>query len=287
MRVWYGLLFCLFSTFSTAAWAKDEFVLWKRNFDRPELFEIIQLAAELTREEYGDYQITSSAEFEQGRAFFYLGEGEHLNVVVGGMDREREEKHLPVYIPVDRGLLGFRLCLTTPDKFTNFKEVLTLDDFRDSNLSIGVGSHWPDRKILNKNELLSINVPVYQHLFDMLEVGRFDCFLRSISEVDAELQVVQDRGIEAESELAFVYPAADFLFVSKKSPRLQERLEKGLIQAVASGQFQEYFEKYHSDKLMKHHFFTRRFLFLSNRELSEKAKQAINRYGVASFAAGL
>ena len=263
--------------------AKDRIVLWRSNYLTESNLAFIQLAAELTRAEYGDYEIVPSEALEQGRAFANINKPNDINVIISGIDLDREEETSPIYIPLDRGLTGFRVCLVTKGSESIFNDINTLRDFRRHKMYIGVGAHWPDKDIMSFNRLPVTTSPITEDLYSMLEMHRFDCFSRSIKEVTENLKAHPDNEIVIEKNVAFIYPLADFIYVSKAEIKLKERLEKGLELAINNGQFYELFKKYYKDSLREHDLYGRKLFFLKNNNMSEQARAAINKYGIASF----
>lgn len=125
--------------------------------------------------------------------------------------------------------------------------------------------------------------PVHSQLFDMLAKGRFDCFLRSIGEIAYEMEKYPTQGIVIEKNVAFVYPLAQFMFVSPAQKRIHSRLKKGLIAAKENGQYKKYFDKHYLHLMKDYRFYNRKLFFLNTPNLSQKSLKAINQYGIASF----
>lgn len=277
------LLISLMLIVTPSVYSTDDIVVWNRTYEKAALLEIIQMAATLSEPEFGPFTLRRSRPIEQGRAFISLADGELLNVMVAGISSEREILGLPIYIPLDRGLLGFRVCLQHEDS-RSLENITSLTDFTDNRIVVGVGSHWPDRKILESNGLKVMHSPVYEQLFPMLNKGRFDCFLRSMHEVDSELVTHQDLNLAVDDFISIIYPQADFAFVSVKYPRIHQRLQLGLKRAIEQGLFSEHFEKHYAATLERHNLYGRKLIILDNPDLSIEAFDAINEYGLASFA---
>ena len=244
---------------------------------------MVTLAAELTKDEYGSYLIEPSIEMEQGRAFAQLTHNQDVNLVIGGVDKERERTARTIYFPLSRGLLGFRLCLINESKPNIFYNLESVKDFKKASLTIGLGTHWPDRKIIESNGLQTMPSPVSSSLIDMLSAHRFDCFLRSIGEVEYELKTYADRQVMLDEHIAFIYPFANFIFINPANERLHERLRKGLLLASKNNKFNQHFNKHYRNLLYTYKLYERKLFFLKNPNLSEKASNAINQYGIASF----
>lgn len=78
---------------------------------------------------------------------------------------------------------------------------------------------------------------LYEALFNMLRKKRFDCFLRSVIEVEDELRQHPDLA------LVFRYPLALLFFVSPNYPELAQRIKLGLQRARKTGDFDRIFEE--------------------------------------------
>lgn len=275
-------LFAIFISTSSLAKTPNSVRVWNRNFDKSFHLEVIKMALELSRSKYGDYSIESSPPMEQGRVFTELGSGALVNVVIAGISKVREQDYHPILIPLDKGLLGFRICLVNNTR-VSFEDVHTLKDFSKRDILIGVGTHWPDRQIYEANGLKVLSTPLYENLFDMLEKRRFDCLPRSVNELDVEIKAHLSQNFIAEESIALIYPSADFMFVSKAHPRLKERMAFGIKKAFDTGEFSRLFERYYSEILQKYNFYNRKLLILENPLLSIEAQKAINQYGIATF----
>lgn len=268
---------------SFAAHTKDTIILWDDNYDNEPSAAFIRLAAELTKEDYGDYDIIPSLPYEQGRAFLSLDEPGQVNVMIVSVSQRREEQASVIYVPLERGLAGFRICLVKNEKKDAFAGINTLRDFRKRKLYIGVGAHWPDREVLEANNLPVATSPITDDLYAMLNAERFDCFSRNIKEISGNLVDKSQLDIGVDQHIAFIYPSANFIHVSKNAPRIKERLETGLQRAIDNGEFYALFDKYYKNSLLKHNLYGRKLFFLKNDNMSQKAKDAINQYGIASF----
>ncbi len=272
----------LLTSYFSTVYAKDQIILWQRNYERPAFRDFVILAAEKTKAEYGEYEILPSVNMEQGRAFSDLIRGKTLNLAIAGSSEDREAQHLTIYIPIDRGLLGFKICLITDDN-PGFSGIDTVKDFNQKNLLIGAGTHWPDRRIYELNGLRTVHSSTYELLFEMLKRRRFDCFLRSLNEIEPEAIKYAPKGVVAEKHVAFVYPYAAFMFVSKTTPRLKERLEKGLKMAIEDRSFYELFDKHYLDIMKKYDFYNRKLIIFQRTNASPKILDTVNQYGIASF----
>ncbi len=216
---------------------------WNLLLDHPNpaVVQLLRLSLDLTVPEYGPYQLVSSPQMEQGRAVKELRSGELVQIGVFAPDGERERELLAIHIPLAKGLLGWRVCLVRQGDEGHFAAIESLADWHRAGFSIGQHRSWPDTQLLRANGLKVTVGNLYEALFNMLRKKRFDCFLRSVIEVEDELRQHPDLAIEP--RLVFRYPLALLFFVSPKYPELAQRIELGLLRARQSGAFDRVFEE--------------------------------------------
>lgn len=178
-------------------------------------------------------------EMYQGRSLIELARGNSPFDVMWTMtDRERESSGaLPVRIPIDRGLMGWRVLLVRRADLPAWARLRGLAELKQR--VAGQGHDWPDTAILRANGLQVSTSSGYDALFRMLASGRFDYFPRAVFEVDAELAGGRHRELAVVPNLMLHYPAAAYLFVSPRRPELAELLRAGLEKAVAEGSLQQ------------------------------------------------
>ena len=267
--------------FSFAARATDV-VVWERNYNNPFFKQTLLNISQLTESDFESINFVPSKRMEQGRAFAELLKG-NIDIFIAAADAKREKLAKPIYVPIDRGLLGFRVCLVNKSA-TGFTGINSPEDFVNRQLTIGLGSHWPDRQIYESNGFSVVTSPVLDSLFSMLEKNRFDCFSRSVNEVSEELKNYNGNQIKADDNIVFIYPNADFIFVNPKNPRLHRRLSYGMGRALENKSFYQIFDTFFNSQLKEQGIYKRRLLILQNEQISAKALSAINRFGIASFA---
>jgi len=204
----------------------------------------------------------SETPMPQGRALEQLSKGENVNVVWSMTSQERESKLRPIRIPIDRGLLGWRLILTSKAGAEAIAKVKTMDDLR--RLQAGQGHDWPDTNILRFNGLPVQTGTSYEGLFKMLNSGRFDYFPRSIIEIWDEQKVFAAQGLEIDKNLILYYPTAFYFFVNRKDRDLAKTIETGLNKAIANGKFEQLFQQTYGDVVQRAHLASRTKLILQN-----------------------
>lgn len=200
----------------------------------------------------------------QGRTLIELASGDSsFDVIWTVTDRRRESSGLlPIRIPIDRGLFGWRLLLVRRRELAKWSEVRTLADL--ANHVAGQGHDWPDTTILRGNGLQVGTSSDYEALFRMLAAGRIDYFPRSIVEIDAELATGRYPDLAVAPQLMLHYPAAAYLFVGPHRPELAAALRAGLEAAVADGSFQRLHREFYGPFLKAHPVPPGRVLRLSN-----------------------
>lgn len=122
----------------------------------------------------------------------------------------REQQLLPVRIPLDKGLNGWRLLLIRQGEQARFQQVQVLSQLK--RLTFIQGHDWPDTAILRHNGLSVLTSTHPLQLFDMLQKQRGDAFPRAVFEAyeDALRQPAQ---FVVEPKLVLVYPSAVYFLL--------------------------------------------------------------------------
>ncbi|WP_372655613.1 substrate-binding periplasmic protein [Halobacteriovorax sp.] len=226
--------------------------------------ELLTLSLEKTKKKYGPYEISHKEKMSRDRALREMQTGT-INVYDAPTRNEWEEATIPIFIPLTKGLLSYRLLLIKEKdrfKFSNVKEV---DDL--INLKAGLGSQWSTTQVLKAiGGFQIVEGSSYEGLFTMLNAGRFDYFIRGVNEIFGEYENIKEKFEEIiiEQSLLLYIPMPMYFFVSKKHPELAKRIEEGLIIAINDGSFNETFLKHHKENIMKVDFKNRVFLNIGN-----------------------
>ena len=213
----------------------------------------------------GDYlPLPSPISMPQSRALAEVANGSKLITVAWGMTSiEREQQVLPIRIPVDKGLLGWRLALVNHKNPDLFKDVTNGREL--AAFSAGMGHDWPDTPLFRANGLEVLDVPNYELLFRMLANGRFHYFPRSVSEVWEELDA--HKGIVLDQHIALHYPAPFYFFVHKDNAALAAAIAGGFERAIADGSFDRLFRQHYGKQIKRAGIGRRRVLELNNPSL--------------------
>lgn len=198
----------------------------------------------------------------QVRALREVEQQSGLDIVWTMTSREREQALLPIRIPIDRGLLGWRLLLVQPARAPAFAAMTRLDDLKP--LRGGQGADWPDTAILRDAGLQIDESARYGDLFQKLAAGRIDYFPRSVQEIWGELENHRAEGFVVEPTLALHYPAAMYFFVNKRDTRLAAEIRKGLDIALRDGSFEALFAQNFGTVLQRSRLGQRRIIEMKN-----------------------
>lgn len=213
-------------------------------------YQLIKDVLDITRAEYGDYQlqpyksVTTSARSAQ-----LMSEGKQLNLYWTSPGTPVAKAQV-IEIPVDilNGLLGYRVCLINQDIAIDLKRVK--DTHTLAMIKIGQAL-WSDRAVYRANQLTLIDAPSFDSLFMMLSAKRFDCIALGVDEVvriyDSKKSQYPLLTIDSHLLIHYYYPV--YLYVSKKHPRLAQRIALGLEKMKSNGDFDRLFYKFHSENL--------------------------------------
>ena len=200
----------------------------------------------------------------QGRAIRELaGGGSDLDLLWSMTSEEREQLLLPVRIPIDRGLMGWRLLLIRRGDAERFAGIRSLDTLKD--LTAGQLHDWPDTAILRANGMTVGTTSVYGSLFTMLSRGRLDYFPRSVLEIQEEMQQFGSaHELMIAPGLMLRYPTANYFFVNRQNQQLAADLQRGVDRLVDDGTLHSLFMSHFRARLKPLRLAERRELVLRN-----------------------
>ncbi|MFG0379795.1 substrate-binding periplasmic protein [Pseudomonas sp. zbq_18] len=199
---------------------------------------------------------------EQDRALLNLEQGTAVDVVWTMTSIEREQRLLPVRIPIDKGLYGWRIAFVRKTRSELLNNIDSLAELRQ--LRAGQGHDWPDTDILRHHGLPVEVSSSYDSLFLMLRADRFDYFPRAVLEARDELAHINASDLVMDRHLVLHYPTALYFFFARERPELAETVRQGLELAIADGSFEALFQRYHAADLALAHLQQRQVIELSN-----------------------
>jgi len=257
------LLACLLLTWQVAASAVEIVRFPKPEFEGDRRYDYaMQLLQLALSKSSTDYRIqTAELPMNQERQVLEIEAGRTIDVGPIPSSAEREARLLPIRIPLNKGLLGWRLGLIRKGDQGLIAGVNTLDDLK--RVRLAQGQEWPDTQILQANGIAVITAPRYEGLFKMLTGKRFDYFPRSVMEIWDE-QAINADTLEVEPRLALHYFYDAYFMVNRKNTRLARDIRDGLEKAIADGSFDKVFQQYFGERLRKASLETRTVIELRN-----------------------
>jgi hypothetical protein len=191
--------------------------------------------------------VYSKEHMKQGRAIYELEHGTGaLDIMITMTSAEREEKLLPVPIPLTKGLLGWRIALVRKDDLQQFANVRTVEQLK--GFVAGQGHDWPDVGILRASGLPVHVSSTYDGMFKMLEANRIDYYPRAVQQVFDE--VGHYPGLAVEPHLVLRYPTDAYFFVNRAHAGLADEIRRGLETAIADGSFDRLFYSYFAPRIV-------------------------------------
>ena len=195
-----------------------------------------------------------------------------INILVRATDPALERQFIPVRLPVDRGLLGYRVFLVREADLPRFAAVRTLDQLRQ--LRAGQGKDWADIPILKAAGIETVEGTTYDGLFAMLDAGRFDFFSRGADEARREFAERHARHpqLAIEPTLLLHYPLPRYFFLRRddEGRHLAKRIAAGMEIMIKDGSLNALFQRYKQDIIEQSGLKKRRVLTIRNPTLSQE-----------------
>ncbi|CAE6773766.1 ABC transporter substrate-binding protein [Paraburkholderia domus] len=215
---------------------------------------------------YGPYVIdTYFSPMSAQREIDEVISGRLINVLASEPGHpELDAAAIPVPIPIDRGLLGYRVALINQDEQAKLDTIHDLQGLR--TLSVGQGQDWGDVPVYRLASVPLVTASRYDLLFPMLADHRFDIFPRGVVEITRELKAFQPRypTMRIDSHLLIRYPYAQFFYVSKTEPLLAKRIRDGLEAMLKDGSFEALFREHFGQGIADLHLERRVLIDLKN-----------------------
>lgn len=212
-------------------------------------WQLLAAALQANQAQYGDYEVRAydkAMNFSRAVAEVASGDEGRVNIVARATNLDLEAQLRPVPIPLDRGLLGYRVFLIHADQQPRLDAVRSLDDLK--RFSIGQSTPWTDVKILQSNGFKLVLANDYEGLFKMLDARRFDLFSRGVNEVRDEWLThragMPDLAIERGIVLHYPMPRYFFVPRTEQGERMAARLQDGLQRLARSGEFERRYQAY-------------------------------------------
>lgn len=207
--------------------------------------ELLRLALEKTRGDFGPYQLQPGAAMNLPRAISMARQREVENLFFKtsySTELNRDFAHPPY--PVDRGVMGYRICFVHSDRAEAVSRASSLEELRQ--FTIGQGRGWLDVDILRHNGFTVVESDNYANLFPMLAAGRIDLFCRGMTEVEPEWRTHRHlQGLSLDQSFALYYPLPRFFWTHRDNRDALERITRGLERALADGSAEALWQRHH------------------------------------------
>lgn len=204
--------------------------------------KVLELALTKTISSHGPYQIKLIPVMPIGNRLLREIEAGRVDITWMPYNVNAPSQLTPVKIRLLKNLSDYRVFLIRADDQARFSRVHTVEDLR--RLRGGIGSHWPDRIVMEENGLPLVLSISYFNLFKMLASNRFDYYSRGVHQVLPEINAYADKGLGLELELLLRYKNPVYFYVNKSNNALVERLSIGLEIAMQDGSFDALFQQF-------------------------------------------
>ena len=219
---------------------------------RSDVIYLMHEALKKTEYKYGPFVLMPvDGAMNYKRAIQMIHEEDLITVAWFDTTKQLEQTLLPVLIPIQKGIVGYRVLLIRSEDKGKFVDIDTVDELRQ--YKNGLVSGWINEGVMKANELPYVTGINYEDLFKMLDVGRFDYFSRGIVEAFTELEDRDEAfpNLMVEENILLHYDKPMYLFTSKERPELNKRLHEGLMMLIEDGSYEKIFCKFHGDSIRK------------------------------------
>ncbi len=209
--------------------------------------ELITTILNRTSSTYGLAKVNVTVEnLTQNRSLRLLKEGRRIDLDWAGTNLRREQDLRPIRIPLNMGLLGYRLLVIRQDRLSEFDQIRTPDQLK--KLIACQGQHWPDSDILEDNGYIVNRTIRFELMWKMVETGRCDYFPRAISEGYGEVKFYGTDTYAAYDKILIGYRFPMYFFVNKDNETLAARLEDGLESMLEDNSLLEFMSRHPATK---------------------------------------
>jgi len=199
---------------------------------------LLQSALDRTVPAYGAYTLRRIPDLPRNRQIRDLesGSGE-VTFAILGTANEAGAHLRPILIPIDKGIIGYRLLVIRRPLQQALSEVKSPDDLR--RYSLGQNFAWDDVRVLRANGFHVQPGDTLDGLYQMLARKRFDAFPRGVSEIGVEFgqRIGGYPDLQIERDLLLYYPLPLYFWFgrSPKGEALAKRLEEGMWSMIDDG----------------------------------------------------
>jgi len=236
--------------------------------------EVLKLALQKSEAEFGPFLLEPVfVETLQGRRIKLVADEQLIDVMWTMTSREREQELRAIYVPLMKGLMGYRIALIRSGDQQRFEQINSLAELK--RLTWGQGLDWPDSDIL-ESQGFDLMRGKSSSLIEMLSRSRFDAFPRALHEPWSEVEGRDD--VVVESSLIIKYSAPIYFFVNNQNERLARRIEAGLELAIEDGSFDKLFYSHPTtaEVLQRANLKHRKIFEIDNPDLSPRSRELLD-----------
>ena len=207
---------------------------------------LLTAALDASSARFGPYLLrTAALGMERDRLLREMINGQLVNLSAQISSLEWERELVPVRIPVDKGLAGYRISLIDGRRQAQFSAIHTLEQLK--SIPLGAGRQWSSAAAFQRAGFRVVVGNTTAGLHSMLAADRFTHFPRGIEEAIYEREQYMHAFPHLALEESFVIhmPLPRYFFVAPGQARLVERLEYGLRALLADGRFERLFHDFY------------------------------------------
>ena len=191
---------------------------------------------------------------------------------------EVDKRLMPIEIPIDKGLIGWRIFFINKEDQPLFSKTTTEAELK--KIPLGQVKYWHDTSILRASNFTIVETPSYNGTFKMLMSKRFNYFPRSIAEIWSEQKNQRSMlaNIVIEKNLVLHYPIAYFFHVSQTNKVLAKDIQTGLEAMMRDGSFEKLFQEYNGEVIAKANLKNRHVIHIKNPYMSDETYRRFERF---------
>jgi len=211
--------------------------------------EVLEAVLAATEDEMGPWQIAETLDDypgdEESRVF--SGKRHDLFVTNAGNRKFRDGDMIVIAHPMTQNLLGYRIPVIREQDADAFAAIDTEAELQA--LRHGIPETWSDAEIFRRNAYTVVEEGSFDDIFQRLEDGRIDYSAFGANEVLGvfENRASKQAGLVIDEHLLMFYPFPLVFYVNPDLPALASRIEKGMLDIVASGRLDEIFNRHYGD----------------------------------------
>jgi len=241
----------------------------KSAYSQHHIDTLLTAALDASVDKYGAYRLqTSPIRMERDRLLTEMRQGALVNLSAQVTSAEWERVLLPIRIPIDKGISGYRIALIDGRRQADFSALRTLGQWQA--MPMGAGRQWSSTLVFQQAGFNVVPGNSTAGLHGMLAAGRFRYFPRSVDEAVFERHafVAAFPALAIETGTAMYFPLPRYFFIAPGQPLLAQRLEYGLNRLIADGRFDQIFHRFYDGVIEQTGLRRRRVFSIANPTLS-------------------